>query len=133
MKEVIAVLRGYRGASFVAALILIGTVSACGGNSNAVQSAPGLSCVNYALRGSGKFHNELSVRVKIRNSAFRPARYAVDVDLTTSHDAVAGGHSHVMIYGSVASRTSAELARKVLTTDKVQRCQLTQVRRIGQS
>ena len=64
MKEVSAVPRGYRRASFVAAFILIGAVSACGGNSDAAQSAPGLSCVNYALKGSGKFHNELAVQVR---------------------------------------------------------------------
>jgi hypothetical protein len=133
MKEVRAVPRGYRRASLVAAFILMGTVSACGGNSNAAQSAPGLSCVNYALHGSGKFHNELSVRVKIHNSASQSARYAVAVDLTTSQGATAGGDSHVMIYGSVASRASAELARKVLTTDTVQRCRLTKVSRIGLS
>jgi hypothetical protein len=133
MKEVSAVPRGYRRASIVAAFILIGTISACGGNSNAAQSAPGLSCVNYALHGSGRFHNELAVQVKIQNSTSRPARYTVDVDLTISPGAAADGHSHVMIYGSVPSRASAELARKVLTTDKVQRCRLAKVSRIGLS
>jgi hypothetical protein len=86
--------------------------------------------VNYALHGSGRFHNELAVQVKVENSTSRPARYAVDVDLTISPGAAAGSHSHVTIYGSVASRASAELARKVLTTDKVQRCRLTKVSRI---
>jgi hypothetical protein len=132
MKEVSAVPRGYRRAGFVAAFILIGAVSACG-SSDAAQSAPGLSCVNYALQGSGKFHNELAVQVKIHNSTSRAALYVVDVDLTTSHDPAAGGDSHVKIHGSVASRTSAELARKVLTTDKVQRCRVTKVTRIGRS
>ena len=132
MKEVNAVPRGYRRAGFIAALILIGAVSACG-NSNAAQSAPGLSCVNYALTGSGKFHNELAVHVKIHNSTSRAALYVVDVDLTTSQDPATGGHSHVEIHGSVASRTSAELARKVLTTDKVQQCRVTKVTRIGRS
>jgi hypothetical protein len=133
MKEVSAVPRGYRRASFAAAFILIGAVSACGGNSDAAQSAPGLSCVNYALHGSGKFHNELAVQVKIHNSASQAALYVVDVDLTTSHDPAAGGDSHVKIHGSVASRTSAELARKVLTTDKVQRCRVIKVTRIRRS
>ncbi len=57
----------------------------------------------------------------------------VNVDLTTSHDLAAGGDSQVKIHGSVASRTSAELARKVLTTDKVQRCRVIKVTRIGRS
>jgi hypothetical protein len=135
MKEVSAVPRSYRWASVVAAaFLLVGAVSACGGDPNAAQSAPGLSCVNYALHGSGKFHNELSVHVKIHNSASRPVRYVVDVALTSGGAATSGARSaHVTIHGSVASRASADLARKVLTTDKVQRCRVAKVTRIGQS
>ena len=133
MNVVSAVPRGYRWASFAAVLMVIGALSACGGNSNAAQSAPGLSCVNYALHGSGKFHNELSVQVKVRNATSRPALYMVDVDLTISQEAAAHAHSQVRIHGSVASRTSAELARKVLTTDTVQQCRVVKVTRIGRS
>jgi hypothetical protein len=131
MKEVNAVSRGYRRMVFATAFVLLGFVSACGGNSNVAQSAPGLSCVNYALHGSGKFHNELSVQVKIHNSTTRPARYVVEVDLITGNDTES--HSQVMILGSVASRTSAELARKVLTTNKVQQCRIAKVSRTGLS
>jgi hypothetical protein len=132
MKEVSAMARSYRRASVIAALVMIGTLSACGG-SNAAQSAPGLSCVNYAITGSGTFHNELAVQVKVRNSTPQPVHYVVEVDLVTGQSTAAGSHSHVMVKGSVPSGTSAELARKVLTPSKVVRCRVTRISRNGQS
>jgi hypothetical protein len=119
----IAVWRGYRPVCLVVAVTLAGTLSACGGSSS-VQSSPGVTCTNYVLHGTGSYHNEVSVRVEVSNSTAHPARYAIDVELTTSsHDGPGGASSsRVTIRGSVPSHASAELGRKVLTAGPVQRC-----------
>ena len=124
----IAVLRGYRAAG-VLAVSLAGALSACGGGSNAAQSAPGLSCTNLAVQGSGTYHNEVSVRVNVKNSTTHRARYAVRVDLTTGADQP----TPVTIHGSVASGASAVLARKVLTTDRVQECRVARIIRLART
>jgi hypothetical protein len=127
MRERIAVLRDHRLVSLLAAVALAGALSSCG-SSNSAQSAPGLSCINYALHGAGKYHNEVSVRVKVSNSTTHLARYVVEVALTASHDGPGDAPStHVTIHGSVASHTSAELGRKVLTADAVRRCRVTRI------
>jgi hypothetical protein len=108
---------------FLVAAGLAGALTACGG-SNAAQSAAGLSCLNYALQGSGQYHNEVSVRVHVKNSTTHLARYTVRVDLTGSGDSSGAAPVHVMITGSVASGASAVLARRVLTTDRVQACRV---------
>lgn len=133
MRGAIAVLRGHRLAALLAAVTVAGALSSCG-NSDAAQSAPGLSCTNYALHGTGKYHDEVSVSVKVSNSTTHVASYAIDVALTASH----GGPgdppaTHVTIHGSVASHASAELSRKVLTAGPVQRCRLTRTTRLSGS
>ena len=125
----------FRGSHLVSTLVaasLLGALSACGGSSDSAQSGPGLSCTNYALHGSGKYHNEVSVQVEVRNSSPHPARYAVGVALTVSH----GGPqdpaaTSVTVYGLVPSRASSELSRKVLTAATVQRCRVTQITQLG--
>lgn len=126
MRGMIAV-RGYRAASVLVAVSMAGALGACGGGSNAAQSAPGLSCTNYALQSSGTYHNEVSVRVNVTNSTTHRARFAVRVDLTTS----GAQPGSVTINGSVASRASAVLARKVLTTDRVQGCRVARIIRLA--
>jgi hypothetical protein len=133
MREAIAVLRGYRLAALLAAVTVAGALSSCGGSDSA-QSAPGLSCTNYALHGTGKYHDEVSVSVKVSNSTTHLARYAIDVALTASHDGPGDAPStHVIIHGSVASHASTELSRKVLTADPVQRCRVTRTTRLSGS
>ena len=131
MRGMSAVLRGYRAASVLVAVSMAGALGACGGGSNAAQSAPGLSCTNYALQGSGTYHNEVSVRVNVKNSTTHRARFAVRVDLSTNGDQPGAAPSvHVTINGSVASRASAVLARKVLTKDRVQECRVARIIRL---
>jgi hypothetical protein len=133
MRKGIAVLLGYRLTPLLVAVALASVLSACG-SSNSVVSGQGIRCGNYALQGSGKFRNEVSVRVKVSNPTAHPARYAVDVALAGSH----GEHGdaaaiNVTIHGSVASHASAELARKVLTARAIRRCRVTRVTRLGRS
>ena len=129
----IAVWRGYRMVSLLVTVGLAGALSACGG-SDAAKSAPGLSCINYALHGTSAYRNEVSVRVAVSNSTTHLAHYAVRVDLTTSRDQRGSARSvHVTINGSVASRASAVLARKVLTADRVQGCRVARIIRLGRS
>ena len=133
MRDPIAVLLGYRLTPLLVAVALASALSACG-SSDSVVSGQGIRCGNYALQGSGKFRNEVSVQVEVRNPTAHPARYAVDVALTQSHgehgDAAA---MHVTIHGSVASHASAELARKVLTARAIRRCRVTRTTRLGRS
>jgi uncharacterized protein (DUF58 family) len=127
------VVRAYSMAGLLVMVSLAGALGACG-SSNAARSAPGLRCTNYALQGTGAYHNEVSVQVDVSNSTTHPARYAVRVDLTTSGDRPGSVPSvHVTINGSVASRASAVLARKVLTADRVQGCRVTRIIRLGRS
>ncbi len=133
MREKIAVLPGYRMTPLLVAVTLASVLSGCG-STGSVVSGQGIRCSNYALQDSGRFRNEVSVRVKVSNSTAHPARYAVDVALTWSHgeqgDAAA---AHVTIHGSVASHASAELGRKVLTAGPVRRCRVTRISRLGRS
>ena len=113
---------------------MAGALGGCGGGSNAAQSAPGLSCTNLALQGSGTYHNEVSVRVNVTNSTTHRARYAVRVDLTTNGDQPGSTPAvHVTINGSVASGASAVLARKVLTADRVQECRVARIIRLAKA
>jgi hypothetical protein len=125
--------RGYRLAAVLAGAALAATVSACGGTGQ-VASGPGVSCANYALHGTGRYHNELSVQATVANSTAHPARYAVDVALTVARSGSAStSAATVTIHGSVPPRTSAELSRKVLTAGAVQRCRIAHVARLGGS
>lgn len=126
-------LLGYRLTPLLVAVTLASVLSACG-SSNSVVSGQGIRCSNYALQSSGKFRNEVSVRVKVSNSTAHPARYAIDVALAGSQgehgDAAA---TRVTIHGSVASHASAELSRKVLTARAIRRCRVTRTTRLGRS
>ncbi len=87
-----------------------------------------MSCTNYAIHASGKYHDEVWVRVNVSNATTQPRRYAVDVALSAGQ-AAGPGCTHVTVTGLVAANTSAELGRKVLTTDAVQRCRITRLSR----
>jgi hypothetical protein len=125
-------MRVFRGWRTTAGLLvmagLAGALSGCG-SSNAVRSDPGSSCVNNAITGSGTYHNEVSVRVTVRNPATHQALYSVRVDLSTSGSAPP---VQLTITGPVASHASAVLARKVLTTDPVQVCHVDRIVQLGQ-
>lgn len=124
---------GSRTAGLLITLAVAAVLSGCS-SSNVAQSAPGLRCTNYALQGTGQYHNEVSVKVTVTNSTTQAARYLVRVDLNPSSDASASASSaNVTITGSVASRRSAVLARRVLTADPVQACRVAKIVRLGQS
>lgn len=116
-------------AAVLAGVVAGVVVSACSG-SGTVQAGPGLSCANYALHGAGRYHNEESLQVTVSNPAAHPAFYAVDVTLTGPGKA---SSTVVTVDGSVASHTSGQLARKVLTAGPVQRCQVTRITSQGGS
>ena len=129
----IPVPRGARIAGLLAAIALGGGLSACSSSSDVAQSAPGLRCVNYALQGSGQYHNEVAVKVNVTNPTTQTASYTVRVGLTASSDPPGSPPSDsVTITGSVASHRSVVLARRVLTTDRVQACRVDRVVRLGQ-
>src|SRR5260370_42172022 len=90
MRENIAVSRGYRPVSLLVAVTLAGALSACGGSSS-VRSSPGVTCTNYALHGTGRYHNEGSVPGEGSNSTAPPARHAIARELTTSSHGGAAG------------------------------------------
>jgi hypothetical protein len=113
----------------LAAVVLAGGVSACS-HSTAATSASGVSCTNYAIHASGRYHDEVWVRVTISNPTTKPARYAIDVDLSVRKSQPGPAPAmHVTINGLVAANTSAALGRKVLATDVVQRCRVTRLSR----
>lgn len=107
-------------------------LSACG--SPSVPASPGVSCANYVLHGAGQYHNEESVRVRVSNSAAHALSYQVVVTLTGRRNGPGtAATAQITISGSVAPRSSGELARKVLTAGPVERCQLTRVTSQGGS
>ena len=113
----------------LAAAVLTGTVSACGA-SPAATGASGVSCTNYAIHASGKYHDEVWVRVNISNPTTQAAHYAVDVNLSVRKSQPGPAPAmHVTINGLVAANTTAALGRKVLATDVVQRCRVTKLSR----
>jgi hypothetical protein len=124
MRSVTAVVRGYLLLGLTAAA-LASTVSACS-DPPPKTAASDVSCTNYAIHASGNYHDEVWVRVNVSNSTTHPARYAIEVDLSVGNSqAGAGLTRQVTISGLVAAKTSAELGRKVLTTDAVKRCRVT--------
>ena len=119
-----------RLASPLAAVILVSAATACGGGSAPATSAPSVSCTNYALHGTGKYHDEVAVRVSVSNSASAAGHYVIDVDLTGSDPAgAAAPDTHVTITGLVPAGASAVLSRKVLATSQVQHCQVARLTR----
>ena len=114
-------------ASPLAAAILVSAATACGGGAaSSGASAASVSCSNYAIHGTGKYHDEVWVQVSVSNTATQPVNYTIGVDLTVADPAGSGTPAmHVAITGLVAAKTSAELSRKVLSTGQVRHCQIT--------
>jgi len=48
-------------ASPLAAAILVSAATACGGGAASSTSAASVSCSNYAIHGTGKYHDEVWV------------------------------------------------------------------------
>ena len=120
-----------RLASPLAAVILIGAATACGGGGSApATSASNVSCTNYALHGTGRYHDEVAVRVSVSNTTSAAGHYVIDVDLTGADSAgAAAPDTHVTITGLVPAESSAVLSRKVLATRQVRHCQITRLSR----
>jgi len=118
-----------RLASPLAAVILVGAATACGGGSASTTSASSVSCANYALHGTGKYRDEVLVRVSVSNTTSAGGHYVIDVDLTGSDPPGAAPDTHVTITGLVPAGSSAVLSRKVLATSQVQHCQITRLTR----
>jgi hypothetical protein len=113
----------------VVAALLAGGMSACS-DSPATTKTSGVSCTNYAIHASGKYHDEVWVRVNVSNATAQPRHYAVEVALSVHNSQQeATAATNVTVSGLVAANTSAELGRKVLTTDVVQRCRITRLSR----
>lgn len=128
MIEIGPALRTHRLARMLAVCVLAGAASGCGSSSQPT-SAPGVSCTNYPIHASGKYRDEVAVQVAVSNATSSPARFVVTVDLASSKAPGDGTATQVTIYGLVASHSSAELSRKVLTTGPVQRCRITKLGR----
>jgi hypothetical protein len=127
-----AVLRGYRLAGLLVAVTLAGAVSACGQSGPAAPTFTGasrVSCTNYAIHASGRYHDEVSVRVQASNATARTALFAVDVAMTVSRPGRADAATTVTVGGPVPSRSSLELGHKVLTVGPVSHCRVTRVSR----
>jgi hypothetical protein len=111
--------------SLLSAAALAGALTACSSPASSM-SGPSVSCTNYAIHGTGKYHDEVQIRVSVSNTAPQPVTDTVDVDLTTADSAGSGIPAmHVAIAGLVAAKSSADLSRKVLSVSKVQHCQIT--------
>jgi hypothetical protein len=113
----------------LAAVIMVSAVTACGGGSASTASAPSVNCANYAIHGTGKYHDEVWVRVSVSNTTSAAGNYVVDVDLTGPDTAGATPDTHVTITGLVPAGASTVLSRKVLSTSEVQHCQITRLTR----
>jgi hypothetical protein len=113
----------------LAAVIMVSAVSACGGGSASTASAPSVSCANYAIHGTGKYHDEVWVRVSVSNTTSAAGNYVIGVDLTGPDPGGATLDTHVTITGLVPAGASAVLSRKVLSTSKIQHCQITRLTR----
>jgi hypothetical protein len=100
------------------AAVVLSVVTACGGAAS-TASASTVSCTNYAIHGSGKYHDEVWVQVSVSNTSSKSANYVVDVNLTPA--------TRITITGLVTANSSAELSRKVLTVSQVQHCQITRL------
>jgi len=106
------------------------SVAACGSSGPAVPATSGVAsvtCASYPLTGNGTFRDEIAIKVQVNNAAQRPARYHIAVELTATHPRRGDSpRTVVTIHGSVASRSSALLGRKVLAAGPVARCRVTQ-------
>jgi hypothetical protein len=117
----------HRWLAGMAAVIMASLVSACSGSTTATGDSSGVSCANYVIHTSGIYHDEVWVRVSVSNSTAEPRRYAVDVALSVRGGQPGATPVNVTVNGLVAANSSAELGRKVLTTDIVQRCRVTRL------
>jgi hypothetical protein len=122
-----ATMRGRSLTGLTAALILAAMVTSCADSSHAGQTSS-VTCNSYAIHGSGRFQDEIWVRVQLANRTSQPAHYTVDVELDLRHaDPGAVSSTDAMVSGLVAANSSAELGRKVLTTDAVSQCRIVKV------
>ena len=125
-------LRGYRLAGLAVAVTLAGAVSGCGQSAAGptFTGASGVSCTNYAIQASGRYHDEVSVRVEASNATARtrPVRRRRDHD---REPARAGRCAYQACDDRRAcpSRSSLELGHKVLTVGPVSHCRVTRVSR----
>jgi hypothetical protein len=111
----------------LAAAVLGSTMSACGGSAS-TASASTVSCTNYAIHGSGKYHDEVWVQVSVSNTSSKPVNYVVDVNLTAADPKGSGTPTTpITITGMVTANSSTELSRKVLTVSQIQHCEITRL------
>ena len=106
------------------AVLLASAIAACGGSAS-TASASTVSCTNYAIHGSGKYHDEVWVRVSVSNTSSNAVNYLVDVNLTAADPKGSGTlTTPITITGLVTANSSTELSRKVLTVSQIQHCQI---------
>jgi hypothetical protein len=122
-------LRRHYLSGLAAGIVTVGAISACGSSAPAT-GATGATCTNYAIHASGKYHDEVWVRVNVANSTTKPAEYSIEVDLSApGSDPVTAAATTVTIVGLVPAKTSAQLGRKVLTTADVESCRVARLSR----
>jgi hypothetical protein len=125
-------LRRHHLSGLAAAIVTVGAISACGSSAPGASAtgATNVTCTNYAIHASGKYRDEVSVRVNVANPTTKPAEYSIEVDLTApGSDPVAASATTVTIVGLVPAKTSAQLGRKVLTTAEVKSCRVVRLSR----
>jgi hypothetical protein len=124
-----AVMRARSLTGLTAALIAAGMLTSCADSSH-VGATASVTCSSYAIHGSGTFRDEIWVRVQVANRTSQPAHYTVDVELNLVHaDPGAVSSTNATVSGLVSANSSAELGRKVLTTDAVSQCRIVRVNR----
>jgi len=120
-------MRGRTLPGLTAALIATAMITSCADSSHAGATSR-VTCNSYAIHGSGAFRDEIWVRVQIANRTSQPVHYTVDVELTLqSAEPSAASSTDAIVSGLVAANSSAELGRKVLTTDAVSQCRIARV------
>jgi hypothetical protein len=113
-------------ASPLVAVILVGAAAACSDPASSSATASSVSCTNYAVHGTGKYHDEVWVQVSVSNTTTNPVNYTVNVNLAAADQAGSADPAmQVAITGLVAAKTAAELSRKVLSVSQVNHCQIT--------
>jgi hypothetical protein len=128
-------LRRHHLSGLAAAIVTVGAISACGSSAPGASAtgatgATNVTCTNYAIHASGKYRDEVSVRVNVANPTTKPAEYSIEVALTApGSDPVAASATTVTIVGLVPAKTSAQLGRKVLTTAEVKSCRVVRLSR----
>jgi hypothetical protein len=113
----------------------VAATSACSHSSSSSAGAGaaaggvlGVSCSNLSIHGDPPYTDEVSVKVKVRNSTARSATYAVDVTMTATHPKANNpAATTVTVTGSVPAGQTVQLERKVLTSSSVKNCTATKV------